>query len=82
MPTAYVSKGCIGEVFAQIQPGGAQGLVGYYSRMMNPTECQYSLTDEKALAVVLSCQKFGQYILGNRTMIYTDHLPLVNEHLS
>ena len=45
------------------------------SRSMSDTECRYSQIEKEALALVWSCQKFSNYILGKHIRLETDHSP-------
>ncbi|KAK6184246.1 hypothetical protein SNE40_006752 [Patella caerulea] len=52
--------------------------VAYASRSLTETEQRYAQIDKEALAVVWACEKFEDYILGQRSfVIETDHKPLV-----
>ena len=47
------------------------------SRSMSDTEHRYSQIEKEALALVWSCQKFSNYILGKHIRLETDHKPLI-----
>jgi len=61
-----------GELF-QILDNNERATLGYASRTLKPPEKRYSTTEIEALALVYCCNKFRQYILGNKTFILTDH---------
>ena len=44
---------------------------------MNDTERRYSQIEKEALALVWSCRKFSNYILGKNIRLETDHKPLI-----
>ena len=52
-------------------------LIAYSSRSMTPTEMRYAQIEKEALATTWACKKLSQYIVGKRTLIETDHKPLV-----
>ena len=47
------------------------------SRSMSDTEHRYSQIEKEALALVWSCGKFSNYILGKHMKLETDHKPLI-----
>ena len=51
--------------------------VAYASRSMTDTETRYAQIEKEALATTWSCEKFSNYLLGQRFQIETDHKPLV-----
>lgn len=51
--------------------------VAYASRSMTETERRYSQIEKEGLALVWSCEKFSNYIIGKHIKIETDHKPLV-----
>ena len=44
---------------------------------MTETERQYAQIEKEALAIMCSCKKFSDYILGSKFEIETDHEPVV-----
>lgn len=67
------SEVAIGGELYQILEDNERDTLGYASRTLKPQEKRYTATEIEALAVVYCCTKFRQYILGNRTIILTDH---------
>ncbi|KAF0721413.1 Retrotransposable element Tf2 protein type 2 [Aphis craccivora] len=61
-----------GELF-QILDNNERATLGYASRTLKSPERRYTTTEIEALALVYCCNKFRQYILGNKTFILTDH---------
>ena len=51
--------------------------VAYASKSLTETERRYSQIEKEALALVWSCEKFSDYIIGKKIEIETDHKPLV-----
>ena len=51
--------------------------VAYASRSMTETETRYAQIEKESLATTWSCEKFSNYLLGQRFHIETDHKPLV-----
>ena len=45
----------------------------YASKTFNEAQENYSTTEKEMLAIVFSCEKFRQYILGSHVIIHTDH---------
>jgi len=69
------SNVAIGGELYQILKDNERATLGYASRTLKPAETRYTTTEIVALAVVY-CSKFGQYILGSKTIIQTDHQAL------
>ena len=51
--------------------------IAYASKSMSETEKRYSQIEEEALALVWTCEKFADYVIGKQIQIETDHKPLV-----
>jgi hypothetical protein len=52
--------------------------IDFRSRSMTETERRYAQIEKEMLAVVFSLEKFHQYTFGRRTVIQTDHKPLIS----
>ena len=65
----------LGAVLVQVQDG-IRRAVSYASRTLTPVERRYSQTEREALALVWSCERFRQYLLGRQFTLVTDHQPL------
>ena len=48
-------------------------IIYYASRTFNEAQENYSTTEKEMLAIVFSCEKFRQYILGSHVVVHTDH---------
>ena len=47
--------------------------IAYASRALNLREKKYSVSDLKTLGLVWAVRYFRPYLLGLRTIVYTDH---------
>ena len=45
----------------------------YASRTLNDAQVNYTTTEKELLAVVFAFDKFRPYVIGNKTIVYTDH---------
>lgn len=50
--------------------------ISYYSRTLNPAECNYSTIEKELLSIVNSVKYFRPYLFGTKFIIETDHQPL------
>ena len=51
--------------------------IAYASKSMTENERRYSQIEKEALALVWTCEKFSDYVLGKKIQLETDHKPLV-----
>ena len=51
--------------------------MAYASRALSETEKKYAQIKKEALAVTWACTKFTDYILGGKSVIESDHKPLI-----
>jgi hypothetical protein len=51
-------------------------VIYYASHVLNPAQMNYATTEKELLAVVYAFDKFRQYLLGSRVIMYTDHAAL------
>ena len=50
--------------------------VAYSSRSFTSAEKNYEIIGKELLAVLFGCERFHQYVYGNKTFIESDHKPL------
>jgi len=67
----------LGAVLLQCQDNHKWKPVAFSSCSLNETETQYAQIEKEALALVWSCEKFSDYVLGKPILLETDHKPLV-----
>jgi len=72
---ADASKYGIGGVLSQFRNGSWRP-VSYFSKHLSKTEMNYSASEREMLAIVLSVERFKQYVYGREFLILTDHMPL------
>ena len=51
-------------------------MIYYSSRTLNDAQQNYTTTEKEFLAVVFALEKFRPYLLGSKTVIFTDHSAL------
>ncbi|GKA08899.1 reverse transcriptase domain-containing protein [Tanacetum coccineum] len=69
----------VGAVLGQ-QINGKFKPVYYASKTLNNAQEHYTTTEKELLAVVFSFNKFCQYLVLSKTMVYTDHSALKGHH--
>ena len=67
------SKSAVGTVL--LQEGKP---VAFASRKLRKSELNWAPIEKEMLAILVSTEKFHEYILGKETKVQTDHKPLVN----
>ena len=50
-----------------------QHVIYYSSRTLNDAQQHYTMTEKEFLTVVFTLEKFRPYLLGSKTVIFTDH---------
>ena len=48
-------------------------IIYYASRTLNDAQLNYSTTEKELLAIVFTLEKFRQYLVGSKVVVYTDH---------
>ena len=51
-------------------------VIYYASRTLNDAQLNYATSENELLAIVFSFDKFRPYLIGNKVMVHTDHLPI------
>ena len=68
----------LGAVLSQTQDDGQLHPIAYASRSLDCSERNYSITELETLAVVWAARYFRPYLLGHRTIVFTDHSACVS----
>ena len=50
------------------------------SKVLNSAQHNYHTTDCELLAIVLACKRWRPYLDGKKTVVLTDHKPLIGIH--
>nr|GEU72603.1 reverse transcriptase domain-containing protein [Tanacetum cinerariifolium]GFA49920.1 reverse transcriptase domain-containing protein [Tanacetum cinerariifolium] len=56
--------------------------IHYASKMMNEAQENYTTVEKELLAVIFAFDKFRQYLVLSKTIVFTDHSALRSDHLS
>lgn len=70
------SKVGVGSVLLHVYPDGSEKPISFASRVLNKSEVKYSVIHKEALSIYWSVRKFYQYLMGNKFILCSDHLPL------
>ena len=54
--------------------------VVFISKALNSAQCNYHTMDHELLAIVLVCKICHPYLDGKKTVVLTDHKPLIGLH--
>ena len=68
----------LGAVLSQMHDDGEQHPIAYASRSFDTSEKNYSITELETLAVVWAARYFRPYLLGHKTIVFTDHSACVS----
>jgi transposase InsO family protein len=71
--TTDASQDCIAAVLSQ-----GDKPVSFFSRRLQPRECNYSTGEKECLAIVEAVERYHVYLYGHRFMICTDNKALVS----
>ena len=71
------SKSGLGAVLLQ-ETDGEWKPVAYASRAMTDAETRYAQIEKEMLSLTFACERFHQYIYGQKVVAETDHKPLVS----
>ena len=69
------SDTAIGAVLGQEEDKNPYAIY-YISKILSPTELNYTLTEKEFLAVIYVVNKFRHYITGYPVVLYTDHFAI------
>lgn len=64
----------VGTILAQNPTGKCDQPILYFSRFLNLAKLNYTMTKQKALAMVYALQMFWHYLLSNKLVFYVDHM--------
>jgi len=73
-----VSAYAVGAILFQIDDQGQKRNVGYYSKALNPAECNYDIWDREFLAVIKALGNWRHLLIGtpHKIIVWTDHVNL------
>ena len=71
-----------GAVLEQEGEDGHRHPIAFASRQTNEAERKYAPTEMEVTALVFAVEHFEVYLLGNKTIVYTDHQALVSAFLA
>ncbi|XP_052621458.1 uncharacterized protein LOC128127127 [Lactuca sativa] len=66
------SNTTVGAVLGQ-KVDRAHHVIYYASKTLDGAQCNYTTTEKELLAIVFALEKFRQYLLGTKVIIYSDH---------
>jgi hypothetical protein len=55
--------------------------LAFFSRKLTKTQQKYSVTDQELLSIVETLKEYRGMLLGQRIIVYTDHINLVRENI-
>lgn len=67
----------LGAVLGHKMPDGSEKPIGYVSRTLTRSECNYSQLEKEGLALIFGIKKFHNYLFGHSFELITDHKPLL-----
>lgn len=72
------SDGVVAGILSQLHPDGEWYPVAFFSKTMDPAECNYEVHDKEMLAIIRSLSQWRAELEGtnSRIKIYTDHKAL------
>jgi hypothetical protein len=75
--TCDASKYAVGMMLSQVDSLGVEHPIAFGSRKLSPAEINYPTHDREAFAIVHSLTLWRHYVQGQQTIVYTDHLSLL-----
>ncbi|RDX66905.1 Retrovirus-related Pol polyprotein from transposon 17.6, partial [Mucuna pruriens] len=58
----------------QVRVGKPSHVIAYASQTMDPTQMNYTTTEEKLVTIVFALDKFRSYLLSFKVIVFYDHL--------
>lgn len=68
----YASGQAVGAILVQ-RKDGKLTIIHYASRKLNGVQLNYATMEKELLVIILAFKKFRTYLLGYKTIVYTDH---------
>ena len=65
----------VGAVLGQRKKGKLH-VIYYASKLLNDAQLNYATTEKELLVVVFAFDKFRSYLVGSKTIVFTDHSAL------
>lgn len=71
--TTDASDTAIGAIISQTQENGHEMMIAAFSKKLDSTQINYSVTDKELLAVCKSVEHYRRYLIGRKFLLRTDH---------
>lgn len=66
----------VGSCLYQLNEDNSWRVIEFFSKKFTEAEKKFSVIEKESYAIVLSCEKFRNYLLGRSFVIETDHSPI------
>ena len=76
--TTDASTVALGAVLERLDGNKVKGVVGYFSKSVNPTQARYPIGEIELLAIIEALSHFRYYLHGNHFILRTDHISLLS----
>ena len=70
------SANAIGGVLEQLDSAGYKHPIGYFSRILSPTQRDYTVSERECLAIVEGIRHFKSFLSVGHFLVYVDHTAL------
>ncbi|CCH61610.1 hypothetical protein TBLA_0F00657 [Henningerozyma blattae CBS 6284] len=67
----------LGGVLERLHMGQLVGVIGYFSKTVNPTQACYPVGEIELLSIIQNLQHFKYYLHGHHFILRTDHISLL-----